>query len=211
METKEIIIKLVEALNHQHLSVNEKLFKEAFANDLDFLTGGKKKVVDALSPIIKSIVSYENINDKDFNNDLNRFQNTVDPKMLISWGYNSGTLMIVGIKYADYLSDSDIQTLFSKFDDGVTNIMRKHVGRLYADSKGGIYGTMVLVYSDPSRCENFNKNIKQYFSSHFWKQSYVSCFSVDCTSETITQGKGMLGRSWTGGLEMKVLRKDVFG
>lgn len=211
MDIRTAVLKIVDALGHQNFSVSEKLYKDGFLEDYSFLSGNKQKIYTAISKWNQKFVNYDHIKFDEFESDLRVLQQHVSEKMLFAWGYQSGSLCLVGIMYADNFSEKEIDSLFSRLDDGITNVMRKHVGRIFTDQKGGLYGTMMLLFSDSNKSNRINCNIKKYYNSHFWKQTYVSSVIVDCTSETLTVGKGVMGMNWHGGLDMPTFRKDIFG
>ena len=210
MNVKEVVIKFSRALERQEFNFEQKLFEEAFDSNYDYLTGTKKKVYSALHSINQSLVNYKSVDAKKFEADLNKFQQMTDPSMLFAWKYVFGSLFILGTIYADNLSDSDILALFNNFDKGITNVMRGNVAELSGSTKASILGTMVLLFSDPNKANRIANQINKYYNSHFWKYSYVSTFIIDCSSETLVQGKWNFGRKWTGGLEIPMLRKDLF-
>lgn len=211
MDIKTTVLKLVDALGHQNFSVSEKLYKEGFLEDYSYLSGNKQKLYTAISKFNQKFVNYDHIKFDEFESDLRVLQQRVSEKMLFAWGYQSGSLCLIGMIYADNFSGKEIESLFSRLDDGITNVMRKHVGKVFNGENGGLYGTMMLIFSDSNKSRSFNSNIKKYYNSHFWKQTYVSTVTIDCDSETLTVGKAAMGMNWNGGLDMSTLRKDVFG
>lgn len=210
MDTRKVVTNLINALRDQDFSFSESLFKDAFVERYNFQTGTKKMMLDMLQSINKHIVSYDHIDKSVFDQDFRRFQQSVDEKMLFSWGYKSGALCIIGIMFADNMSDSEIKSLFSRLDDGVTNIMRNHTGRVSGGNAGGTYGTMMLVFSDSNKAKRFNNSIRDYYNSHFWKSTYISAMSIDCSSQTLTQGKAPLGGNWSCGVDVSLLRDYLF-
>ena len=210
MDTKTMVSMLIKALDNQEYSFNDALYSGAFIERFDYQTGAKKIISETLQSVNKHIVSYEHIDKSSFDRDIRRFQQNVDERMLIAWGYKSGSLSIVGIMYADNLSDSEISKLFSKLDDGVTNIMRNHTGHVAGGNDGGTYGTMFLVFSDSNKASHFNNSIRDFYSSHFFKSTYISAMCLDCSSETLTQGKAAFGASWQGGMDVASLRRQLF-
>lgn len=210
MDVKSAILRLVNGLKHQDFNFSEKLFPEAFIEDYEYLTGTKKKVYVVLNKLfVEGTVSYEHVNKEEFQGDLERFQNSVDQRMLLSWGYKSGNLVIIGILYADSLSDNEKKSIFTRFDEALVKIMRKHVGRLAANTKGALYGTVMLVFKDPAKAQQFNPTINDYYNSYFWKKIYTSMMTLDSESMTLTQGKGPMGIKWHGAIDIKELRKSL--
>lgn len=210
MDIKKVITNLVNALGNQEYSFNEALHSDAFIERYNFETGAKKVMLDTLQAINKHIVSYDHIDKRAFDSDFHRFQLSVEESMLFAWGYKSGSLCIIGIMYADNLSDGEIKALFSRFDDGVTNIMRNHTGRVSGGNNAGTYGTMMLVFSNPDKAKRFNNSIRDYYNSYFFKATYISSMSIDCSSKTLTQGKAPLGGDWKYGLDIPLLRSQLF-
>lgn len=210
MELKKAVSNLINALSSQEYSFGEALYSDAFVESFNYQTGAKKAMSDALNSINKHIVSYDHIDKDAFDRDLHRFQQKVDERMLFGWGYKSGNLSIVGIMFADNLSDSDIKSLFNRLDDGVTNIMRHHTGHVAGGNDGGTWGTMMLVFADSNKARKFNARIREYYNSYFFKSTYISAISIDCTSETLTQGKAAFGANWQGGMDVSVLRSQLF-
>lgn len=208
MEIENVVKNLINALNKQEYSFSEVLYSDAFVESFNYLSGTKKKISAALQSMVK--ISYDHIDQNAFNRDLRFFQQEVDERMLFAWGYKSGCLSIVGIIYADDLSEGEIQDLFTRLDNGVTNIMRKHTGHVSGGNDGGTYGTMMLVFSDAKKAIKFNDSISKYYCSHFLKSTYNSTISIDCTSETITQGKASLGFKWRGGIDISALKNQLF-
>lgn len=212
MDAKTAILRLVNGLNHQEFNFSEKLFTDAFNEEYEYLTGTKKKVYQALNDWFsdKGLVSYSHIDKEQFQSDLECFQRNVDERMLLSWGYKMGSLAIVGIMYADHIGHDELKAIFSRFDDGLVNTMRKHVGNVSQDTAAGVFGTMILIFADPEKARSFNNRIKDFYSSHFWKKTYSSVLTVDCVSETLTQGKHLMGRKWDGSIEIAALKKSLF-
>ena len=210
MDTKKVVTNLINALGNQEYSFSETLYSEAFVESFNYQTGAKKVVSDALNSINKHIVSYDHIDKVAFNKDLKRFQQDVDERMLFAWGYKSGNLSIVGIMYADNLSDNEIKSLFKRLDNGVTDIMRHHTGHVAGGNNGGTWATMMLVFADANKARKFNANIRDYYNSYFFKSTYISAVSVDCASETLTQGKAAFGASWQGGMDVSILKSQLF-
>lgn len=210
MDTKTIVSKLIKSLGDQEYSFDDALYSGAFVEKFDYQTGAKKIISETLQSVNKHIVSYDHIDKDAFDRDIRRFQQNVDERMLIAWGYKSGALSIVGIMYADNLSTGEINSLFSKLDDGVTNIMKNHTGYVAGGNDGGTYGTMFLVFSDSNKARLFNNSIRDYYSSHFFKATYISAMCLDCASETLTQGKAAFGASWQGGMDVASLRRQLF-
>lgn len=210
MDTKKVVMNLINALGNQEYSFSEALYSDAFVEKFNYQTGAKKVVSDVLNSINKHVVSYNHIDKAAFDNDLRRFQLAVDEKMLFAWGYKSGNLSIVGIMFADNLNERDIKSLFNRLDNGVTNIMRHHTGHVAGGNNGGTWGTMMLVFEDANKAQKFNANIREYYNSYFFKSTYVSAVSIDCTSETLTQGKAAFGASWQGGMDVSILKRQLF-
>lgn len=212
METKEAIIRLIEALGKQNFTFSEKLHS-GVDDDWGYLEGASKGFVNAIKKYTYLIDGdYSNIDKQKFDADFAKFQQSVSDDMLFAWKYSAGSLVMVGIMYADNLNIQDIKSLFKRLDDGTTNIMRTHVGRNAINGeKASNYATMMLVFANKEKAEMFNTLIRDFYSSHFWKQTYVSTISVDFSSEVITQGKGTLGTKWNGDIDLKMVRKHLFG
>lgn len=210
METKQVVLNLITALGDQGYSFSESLSSDAFVEGFDYQSGVKRKISETLQAFNKRIVSYEHIDHKAFDRDLRLFQESVDYRMLVGWGYKSGCLSIVGILFADKLSYGELRTIFSRLDDGVTNILRKHTGRVYGGEDGGTYGTMLLVFSDSSKANRFNEKIQEFYNSHFFKSTYTSSICIDCSAQSFTLGKAAMGLKWKGGMDTNALQSRLF-
>ena len=211
MDVKTAILTLVGGLKHQDFNFSENLFPEAFVEDFEYLTGTKKKFYQVVNKLfVEGIVSFKHVKKEEFEADLERFQNVVDPRMLLTWSYKSGNLVMVGIMYGDSLSEQELQGIFTRFDEGLAKNMRKYVGRnTIGATKMSTYGTMMLVFSDSAKAQRFNATIGNYFNSHFWKQVYASMMSLDSASMELTQGKGPMGLKWQGGIDVSLLKKSL--
>lgn len=216
MDITRIATNLINALKNQGYSFEEYIHTDAYHENFSHQSGIKKLVSNALQSINKNIVSYNNIDRKSFEADYRRFQQAVDDQMLFSWAYKSGSLSIVGIIDASNLldaremNDSVLHTIFSRLDNGVTNIMRKYVGQLNGQDLG-TYGTMIVLFDNHSNAQYFNSIIRDFYSSHFMKSTYISAISIDCVSQTLTQGKAALfGAAWQGGMDISHIRQALF-
>ena len=209
MNTIIVITNLIKSLQEQGFSFEESLHASSFNENFDYLSGTKKRVAEKLQSFNMNYVSYDNINKEAFVRDFNRFQHSVDDRMLFAWAYKRGILSIVGIIDADDLYDREYKSLFNKLDNGVTDIMRTHVAQLNGQSYG-IYGTMLMVFSDSNKARMFNGSIQEYYSSHFVKSSYVSSICINCASEELTQGKAGIFTKWTGGMDVSILKNKIF-
>ena len=212
MELQTAIQKLIEAFGQQNFTFAEKLHKNAVDENWNKFKGSTRAVFDLLERhTIIFDVDYSEIDKEKFDADLAKFQTDVSEEMLLAWKYVLGGLEFVGIIYADNLTDAELKSIFSHFDEGLVNTMRKYVGRseLHGE-KPGVMGTMMPIFSDAERAQSFNKNIRNYYNSHFWKKSYVSTISVDTTTETFTRGKHLFGLKWKGGIELDRLAGQVF-
>lgn len=210
MEINKVVTNLIKALQSQGFSFEGSIHSGDFEKQYDYLTGAKKAAFSALESMTNHLVSYDEIDKKAFAADYNRFQKSVDDRVLFTWAYNSGTLSIVGILGADDLSDGEIRSIFQKLDIGVVNIMKAHVGK----SNGydaGTYGTLLLVFEDQRKAQRFNANIRDYYESHSIQKTYVSTMSIDCKSEVLTRGKApLLFFKWAGGIDVSSLKDNLF-
>ena len=155
-------------------------------------------------------VSYDHIDKAAFQRDLANAQKYVHESMLIAYGYKSGSLSIIGILHADSLSNSELQSIFNRLDDAVTNSLRQHTGHMYGGNNGATWGTLLLIFSNHENAKCFNDNINNFYSSHFFKSSYTSAMSIDCFNDSLTRGKAAFG-SWRGGLDIENLQKAIWG
>lgn len=211
MDIQTTVVKLVKALEHQQFSFNETLFKQTFkVDDYNYYSGTKKTIIKALSAFGDRFVSYSDVDSKKFNSYMTEFQKEVSEEMLISWKFSSGYFILTGAIYSDTMSDEDMRSLFARFDSGIVSKMRKNAGRLYGGAKAATYGTLIPIFMDENKVQKFNSVINDFYHNHFIKSTIVSCASIDCTNETLTQGKGPLGMKWQGGFDFKLLKKDLF-
>lgn len=209
MEIKTMIQKLIEALEQQEFTFSEVLHSGAIDN-WSYLQGARKGFVKTLEKYTTLLdTDYSEIDKKKFDLDFAKLQKDTSKEMLYAWKYSAGSLIIVGIIFADNLTGSEIKSLFKRLDSGVTDMMRKHVGRNNG-AKQCVYATMMPVFADHDKAQKFNLMIRDFFSSHFWKQTYVSTISVNSDSETLIQGKSTLGSNWNGGIDLKLLRNYMF-
>lgn len=211
MELRQTIKNLITALNEQHFSFENNITNNSLIDDYGNPTGVRKVVSGILQSINDELISYENIDKEAFSRDLLRFKEKVDDRMLIGWGYSFANLSLVGIMHGDHLYDNEILNIFTRFEEGVYNIMRYHVGKTN-DCDAATFGTLIMLFQDSSRAEHFNEQIsKQCYSSHFFKSVYCSTISIDCTRETMKLGKsGRFSYSWCGGLDISSLKKGLF-
>lgn len=210
MEITTIVTNLIKALQGQGYSFEDTLNAHAFVENLNYQSGMKRVTSNLLNSFNQKFISYDNINRSSFVKDYKSFQQNVDDRMLFTWAYKSAALSIVGIIHADDLSHNELKNIFAKLDDGVTNIMRKYVGQVNGQDYG-TYGTMLLIFSDSNKAKNFNASIRDYYSSHSFKSTYVSTITIDCSSEVLTQGKATVFFSkWQGGMDISDLKRRIF-
>lgn len=209
MDIKKVITNLIKSLQDQGYSFEESLHASAFEESFGYQSGIKKMASNLLQSITKNLVSYDHIDKAAFVRDYKRFQQNIDDRMLFTYAYKSGALSIVGIIYADDLSINELKSIFNKLDDGVTNVMKAHVGQANGQD-AGTYGTMLLVFENTNKARNFNSSIRNYFSSHFMASTYISTITVDCQSSTLTQGKAGLFGKWQGGMDVSTLKNKLF-
>ena len=213
METKQLVLKLFDALSRQDYSLSEKVSSSIFSESYEHKGDTTKKIYNYLHEMDLKLgsVSYDHIDKSSFQRDLNKVQEYVSEEMLFAYGYKSGNLSIIGIIFADSLNDNDLRSIFSRLDESILNTMRKHVGHVYGGNNGGTWGTMMVVFSDSNKARHFNDNISTYYNSHFLKSCSVSSICIDCASNTLTQGKAALGLKWRAGLDIEAFRRDIFG
>lgn len=216
MDISRIVTNLIKALQTQGYSFEDYIHADAYNENFNYQSGIKKVASNIIQAVNNPIISYNNINKETFNADFLRFQQSVDDQMLFSWAYKSGALSIVGIiDGSDLLdsrkmNDSILFTIFSRFDNGVTNIMRKYVGQANGQDLG-TYGTMIVLFNDQANAQYFNLIIRDFYSSHFMKSTFISAISIDCVSQTLTQGKsGLFGAPWQGGIDVTNIKQTLF-
>ena len=212
METKSLVLKLIDAIGNQDYSFSETISSSAFIENYGYKNEGTQKVFNYLHNLDMKIgaVSYDHIDKAAFQKDLAAVQRYVNENMLLAYGYKSGNLSIIGILHADSLSKSDIQSIFNRLDDSVTNVLRQHTGHVYGGQNGATWGTLLLIFSDPNKARSFNEDIRSFYNYHFFKTSCTSAMSIDCSNNLLTQGKGAFG-DWKGGLDIDSLKRHIWG
>ena len=212
METKALVLKLIDAISNQDYSFSETISSSAFMENYGHKGETTQKVYNFLHNLDLKIgsVSYDHIDKAAFQRDLANAQRYVHESMLMAYGYKSGNLSIIGMLHADSLSNSEIQSIFNRLDDAVTNSLRQHTGHVYGGNNGATWGTLLLIFSDHEKAKYFNENIKNYYNYHFFKACCTSAMSIDCSNDSLTRGKAALG-SWRGGLDIEQLQKEIWG
>lgn len=211
MDITTTLTNLFGALRQQNFSFSETIDESSFSENADYLTDTKKAVAKALLSFNSLFVTYDNVDHEAFEHDLLLLKRYVGEDLITAWAFLSGSLSLNGIICnAAEIGEDRIKNIFSRFDDAVLNVIRRNVGQVFAGAQGALYGTLIWVFTDSQKAAKFNSKISNYYSSHFWKSTYVSSISIDCASETLTQGKAPMGAKWQGGMDISIIRKQLF-
>ena len=123
-------------------------------------------------------------------------------------GETQGLMSVVGIVLIPDLSYIDIKSVFNRFDEVVLNMLRKF--NPWNNDNGGTYGTLMLLFERSEDAQRYNSSIRNNYSAHISKNTIISAISIDCETETLTQGRSGLCFKWNGGIDVPKLKEHVF-
>ncbi len=123
-------------------------------------------------------------------------------------GETQGLMSVVGIVLIPELSQIDIKSVFSRFDEVVFNMLRKY--NTCNSDNSVIFGTLMLLFEHSEDAQLFNSTIRKNYSARAFKNTFVSTISIDCEAETLMQGRAGLCFKWNGGIDVPKLKEHVF-
>ena len=206
METKECLIRIVNSLSEQGFVFSRGV--KVYSLDRDSLQSNSKHF------------------SKPF--DLNCFQvdmhgiaQDLPEVALFPWrckapkpifhfvlGETQGLISVVGIVLIPDLSQINIKSVFSRFDEVVLNMLRKY--NPWNSDNGVTFGTLMFLFEHSEDAHIFNSTIRKNYSTHAYKNTFVSAISIDCETETLTQGRSGLCFKWNGGIDVPKLKEHIF-
>ena len=204
MEVKQAVSRLIAGLEQQEYYFSDEIKSGMFVENYEYFSGAKKKIAKLVAKFNASTVTYGDWTKDEFDKALVEMNENLDDRMLLTWGFKSGSFTMIGIIFADNINESDLKAIFSKLDAEVLK-MRKFSGKGVQGNKLGTYATFMPVFGDSAKARSFNANIKKFYESHMLKGAYTSTISFDCADESVTVGKAALGLKWSGGIAVKEL------
>ena len=123
-------------------------------------------------------------------------------------GETQGLMSVVGIVLIPDLSQINIKSVFSRFDEVVLNMLRKY--NTCNSDNAVTFGTLLFLFEHSEDAQIFNSTIRKNYSAHAFKNTFISTISIDCETETLTQGRAGLCFKWNGGIDVPKLKENVF-
>lgn len=205
METKECLRRIVEALSEQGYVFSKGV--QLYYHNPDNLKQIEDKFVEPLSL-------------SRFQGDMCAIAQYLPEVLLFPWRYiapkpifhsilgeTQGLLSVVGIVLIPNLSQFDIESVLKHLDDVVLNELRKYPWR---NESKATFGTLMCLFCHTEDAQRFNQEMRKYYCSHAFKNTFVSTISIDCEAETLTQGRaGIFSHKWHGGMEVSKLREYI--